>query len=258
MSHPFSTPSPQPSPHAWGEGARAPALRLGLRMVKGLCEQSAQQIVAARAQRAFADIADLTARAQLDKRDLNALAQADALRALAGHRRVAYWQSLGLEHLPSSAALTLGPAPDSAQAELLPPSEAHDIIMDYASLSLTLRRHPLALLRPRLKGAANARQVRCAPAGQRLRVSGIVTCRQRPDTASGVIFVTLEDETGYVNVVVWPRLVERQRRELLAARLLTVYGKIERDGEVVHLIASRLIDDSALLGRLETNSRDFH
>ena len=156
------------------------------------------------------------------------------------------------------AALALGRAGDSAQAELLPPSEADDIVMDYAALGLSLRRHPLALLRPRLKGAASAQQVKVAQTGQRLRVSGIVTCRQRPDTASGVIFVTLEDETGYVNVVVWPRLVERQRRELLAARLLTVYGKIERDGEVVHLIAGRLIDDSALLGKLDTQSRDFH
>ncbi len=244
---------------------QAAALRLGLRMVKGLSEQAAQRIVAARAQGAFADIGDLAARARLDQGDLNALARADALRALAGHRRDAYWATLGIERAVEriavrgkGAALALGRAGDSSQAELLPPSEAHDIVMDYAALGLTLRRHPLALLRPRLKGAASAQQVKSAPTGQRLRVSGIVTCRQRPDTASGVIFVTLEDETGYTNVVVWPRLVERQRKELLAARLLTVYGKIERDGEVVHLIAGRLVDDSALLGKLDTQSRDFH
>ncbi len=240
-------------------GTRAsPALRLGLRLVNGLSKHGAQRIVSARTQHTFAGIADLAERAQLDQRDLNALARADALRSLAGHRRDAYWQTLGTPRPLREETLALGNAGDSTQAELLPPSEAQDIVADYAALGLTLRRHPLALLRPRLKGAASAQQVKSAQTGQRLRVSGIVTCRQRPDTASGVIFVTLEDETGYVNVVVWPRLVERQRRELLAARLLTVHGKIERDGEVVHLIARRLEDDSALLGKLETHSRNFH
>jgi error-prone DNA polymerase len=90
------------------------------------------------------------------------------------------------------------------------------------------------------------------------RASGIVTGRQRPDTATGVVFVTLEDETGYVNVIVWRDLVERQRREVLGARLMTVYGVVEREGEVVHLVAKRIIDHSALLGRLATRSRDFH
>jgi error-prone DNA polymerase len=236
----------------------SPALRLGLRLVNGLSKHGAQRIVSARTQHTFAGIADLAERAQLDQRDLNALARADALRSLAWHRRDAYWQTLGTPRPLREETLALGNAGDSTQAELLPPSEAQDIVADYAALGLTLRRHPLALLRPRLKGAASAQQVKSAQTGQRLRVSGIVTCRQRPDTASGVIFVTLEDETGYVNVVVWPRLVERQRRELLAARLLTVHGKIERDGEVVHLIARRLEDDSALLGKLEMYSRNFH
>jgi error-prone DNA polymerase len=247
-----------------GDPSAAPALRLGLRMISSLSKQAAHRITAARAQRPFTDIADLAARARLDQRDLNALANADALRSLAGHRRDAYWHALGTRsplgtpHPLREHNLTLREPADSAEASLLPPTEAQDIVMDYATLGLTLRRHPLALLRARLKGAASAEQVRNARTGQRLRVSGIVTCRQRPDTASGVIFVTLEDETGYVNVVVWPRLVEQQRKELLSARLLTVHGKIERDGEVVHLIARRLVDDSALLGKLATHSRDFH
>jgi error-prone DNA polymerase len=133
-------------------------------------------------------------------------------------------------------------------------------VADYASLGLTLGRHPLALLRHRLSrlGLIDAEKMHGLPHGSTARVAGLVTCRQRPDTASGVVFVTLEDETGNINVVVWNRLVERQRRELLGARLLGVQGSIERDGEVVHLVARRLVDYSALLGPLETASRDFH
>ena len=99
--------------------------------------------------------------------------------------------------------------------------------------------------------------VRAARNGQVIRACGIVTCRQRPSTASGVVFVTLEDETGHINVVVWPTIVEKQRRELLGARLMTVYGHVQREGEVVHLVAGRLVDDTRLLGRLVTTSRDF-
>ncbi|HXL74603.1 MAG TPA: OB-fold nucleic acid binding domain-containing protein, partial [Burkholderiales bacterium] len=143
---------------------------------------------------------------------------------------------------------------------LEPPREGEDIIADYASLGLTLGRHPLALLRSRLGKLRllTAGELRLRPHGGTARVAGLVTCRQRPDTASGVIFVTLEDETGCINVVVWHRLAERQRGELLGARLLGVQGVIERDGEVVHLVARRLFDHSALLGPLAAASRDFH
>jgi error-prone DNA polymerase len=125
---------------------------------------------------------------------------------------------------------------------------------------LTLGRHPLALLRPRLDGLGwmPAAAVHGRAHGSQARAAGLVTCRQRPDTASGVIFVTLEDETGCVNVVVWRDVAERQRRTLLGARLLAVEGRVERDGEVVHLIAGRLEDHSALLGGLAAPSRDFH
>ncbi len=140
------------------------------------------------------------------------------------------------------------------------PGEGEDIVADYASLGLTLGRHPLALLRERLQGLQlmPAEALRGRPHGSLARTAGLVTCRQRPDTASGVVFVTLEDETGTVNVVVWRDLVERQRRELLGARLLGVEGAIERDGEVVHLVARRLTDHSRLLGALLVPSRDFH
>jgi len=149
-------------------------------------------------------------------------------------------------------------------AALAPPSEGESIVADYASLGLTLGRHPLALLRPLLarQRFSTAEALRELPHGRSARAAGLVTCRQRPDTASGVMFVTLEDETGSTNVVVWRDLAERQRRELLGARLLGVQGMIERDGEVVHLVARRLSDHSSLLadalGPLAPRSRDFH
>jgi error-prone DNA polymerase len=148
-------------------------------------------------------------------------------------------------------------------AETLPglaaPTEGEDLVADYASTGLTLGRHPLALLRPRLARMrfATAATMEKVRSGSIVRAAGIVTGRQRPGTASGTMFVTLEDETGYINVIVWPHLIERQRRELLGASLMGVEGVLERQGEVVHLIARRLSDHSALLGRLTVESRDF-
>jgi error-prone DNA polymerase len=170
---------------------------------------------------------------------------------------------VALDYQSSAGAARRAPL-DRPAAEPLPslaaPSEGADIVADYASLGLTLGRHPLALLRRQLRKLhlLDAAQLRELPHGVRAASAGLVTCRQRPDTASGVVFVTLEDECGNVNVVVWRHLVERQRRELLGARLLGVHGRIERDGEVVHLVAERLLDHSALLGPLITASRDFH
>jgi len=245
------------APHSSLPSAGPVALRLGLLMVKGLAQASAERIVRARAERAFDSVADLARRAALDRRDLKCLAAADALAALAGHRRAAHWQIAGLETNP----LLLRDAPVREADPALPaPTEGERLVADYASLGLTLGRHPLALLRGQLarKRLATAAEVRAMPHGRFARAAGIVTGRQRPDTASGVVFVTLEDETGYVNVVVWRALSERQRRELLGSRLLAVHGVIEREGEVVHLVARRLVDESALLGRLATRSRDFH
>ncbi len=234
-----------------------PAVRLGLRMINGLTGAAADRIVAARAAGAFASTADLARRAALNRHDLNALAAAGALAALAGHRRHAHWQVAGIEHAPP---LLMEAAPREIAPAFEAPAEGEELVADYASLGLTLGRHPLALLRERLKRLrfATAAELRSAPHGRPARAAGIVTGRQRPDTASGVVFVTLEDETGSVNVVVWRDVGERQRRELLGARLLGVHGILERDGEVVHLIAGRLTDHSALLGQLATASRDFH
>jgi error-prone DNA polymerase len=125
-------------------------------------------------------------------------------------------------------------------------------VADYASLGLTLGRHPLALLRNRLtkQRMISAADIRTLPDGKLVRTTGLVTCRQRPGTASGVTFVTLEDETGMINVIVWPKLAERQRRELLASSLLGVYGVLQRAGDVIHVIAAKLENQSPLLGRL--------
>ena len=226
-------------------------------MIKGLSQSGARRLVEIRALRQFESVEELLLAADLSRKDMNALAAAGALKSLAGHRRNAAWLVAGIEHrLP---VLASAPIVESAPA-LSAPSEGQDILADYASLGLTLGRHPLALLRPRLKKAAmiTAEELRHTPTGTPVRVAGLVTCRQHPGTAKGVIFVTLEDETGQINVVVWKGVSEKQRRPLLSASLLGVHGMLEREGEVTHLIAGKLIDYSALIGSLVTQSRDFH
>jgi error-prone DNA polymerase len=235
----------------------SPALRLGLCLVKGLSQAGGERVAAARRQAPFADVDDLIRRAGLNQRDSEALAAAGALAFLSGHRRSAVWDVSGIERLP---AVLERSAIVEAPAILAAPSEGEDIVADYASLGLTLGRHPVALLRERLarQRMSTAAELKSLPHGHIARVTGLVTGRQRPGTASGVTFVTLEDETGMVNVIVWHDLAERQRKELLRSSLLTVYGTLEREGEVVHLIAGRLRDQTGLLGNLVTHSRDFH
>jgi error-prone DNA polymerase len=246
---------PDDPPETWG--ARGPALRLGLRMIAGLSEAGAARLVAARGEHAFASVADLAHRAKLDRRDLEALADAGALAALAGHRHDAVWNVAGVERLPG---LIAGSTFHEQEPALPVPTEGEDVTADYRRLGLTLGRHPVALLRARLaaRRLLPAEAIRALPHGRLARTAGIVIGRQRPDTASGVVFVTLEDETGATNVIVWRDLGDRQRRELLGARLMAVYGKVEREGEVVHLLAARLVDLTPMLGGLETRSRDFH
>jgi len=233
-----------------GEAGRV-AVRLGLRMVGGLAAATGERIVAARP---CASVEELAERAGLNRRDLNCLAAAGALQSLAGHRRSAHWVASGIEKNPPMKIQAAEKLP-----ELAPPSEGEDIVADYRSLGLTLGRHPLALLRKALaiKTFCTAEQLNRLPHGSRVRAAGLVTCRQRPDTQSGVVFVTLEDESGCVNVIVWRDLVERQRRELLGARLLGVSGVLEREGAVVHLIARRLEDHTRLLGDLDKAARDL-
>ena len=247
-----------------------PALRLGLRLVRGLTRAGAERVVAARearcadgdparAARPFTDLQDLAEAAALDRGDLEALAAAGACASLSGNRHHAFWQVAGTE-----VALPLAPPAADPALPLLPvPTEGEDLVADYRSLGLTLGRHPLALLRPRWPGTRAAGPLLTARAlddcddGRRVRVAGLVLTRQRPGTASGVTFVTLEDETGTVNLIVWKRVGEAQRQPLLRSRLLEAQGRLQRQGEVRHVIVERLVDRSALLGRLLVRSRDF-
>jgi error-prone DNA polymerase len=234
-----------------------PAVRLGFLMVLGLSEAAAKRIVEARSLQPLRSVDDLAHRARLDRRDLKCLAAAGALVLLAGHRRAAHWSVAGV----ATATHILAGAPVvESRPVLSPPGEAENLLADYASTGLTLGRHPLALLRQRLARMrfSTADELKGLPSGARARAAGIVTGRQRPGTASGTVFVTLEDETGHINVIVWPRLVEAQRRELLGSKLMGVEGTLEREGEVMHLVAKRLVDHSDLIGSLQIESRDFH
>ena len=238
---------------------RPPAVRLGLRMVSGLPRAAAERIVAARGQMPFEDTQDLARRAALDEQEMRRLAGADALISLAGHRRQQVWEASALKAAP----ILLRDAPiDEAFLELPPAPEGEEVVFDYASTGLTLRSHPLALLRPllRKRRLQNAQELRELPDGRWVRCCGIVTGRQRPGTAKGVVFVSLEDETGAIQVVVWNKVGERQRNELLRSKLLAVYGRWQREGEVCNVVASRLQDLTPLLGRLTQvtgASRDF-
>lgn len=234
-----------------------PAVRLGLNLVQGLSQEAGWRIEEARAVRNFEDLHDLAARAALSSADLQALAAANVLKSISGHRREASWHAAAA--MPGKGLLKQ--ARIAADTVNLPAaSEGQEIVADFRSLGLTLGRHPLALLRPQLlaRRLLPASTLHGFQQGQFARACGIVTVRQRPATAKGTVFVTLEDETGVVNVIVWPALVERQRKELLQSSLLAVYGLWQTERQVSHLVARRLIDLTPLLGRLAIDSRDFH
>ncbi|MDX5410816.1 MAG: error-prone DNA polymerase, partial [Thauera sp.] len=254
-THPASSPG---APDANASPVRPqPAVRLGLRMIRGLAHDAAERIAATRRARAFSDVQDLAARARLDAGDLRTLAAGGALATLAGHRRQALWQASGATPLPG--LLADAPGGDVAAA-LEAPAETEDLLADYARLGFTLGRHPLSFVRVQLARLRflTAADIALAPDRMLARGAGLVTCRQRPGTAKGTLFVTLEDETGLTNVIVRPELFEQQRRILLGARLMGVFGQISRQGRVVHLVANRVVDHSALLGELAARSRDFH
>ncbi len=248
-----------------------PQLRLGLRLVKGLGQQAAGRITAARDSKPFTDLQDIYNRAQLNRRELAALAEAAALRGVAGHRHRARWQAAAIEKQPADLLQglvrkddTTAIRPASEADNLLatairPASEADNLLAAYAATGLTLGRHPIALIRTALRQrrAISAQQLLQLKHGTRARACGLVTMRQRPMTANGTIFLTLEDETGYANVVVWQRLWERQRSIILNASLIAVDGVLESDGEVYHLIARQVHNFDHLLQGLQTRSRDF-
>jgi error-prone DNA polymerase len=239
------------------------ALRLGLRQVKGLAEADATRLLAARA-RPYRAPAEIMRRAGLKRGAMERLASADAFGSMGLDRRQALWAVTGTEDeaLPLFAALT-----PAAEPEVALPAMAlgENVAADYVTLGLSLKRHPLALLRPALAPAIlPAAGLGAQAPGRLVRVAGLVLVRQRPGTASGVIFMTLEDESGVANLVVWPTVFERYRRAVMTARLVECHGRLQREGEVIHIIADRIIDRSALLRELAQGaeipvaSRDFH
>ncbi|MFA7665485.1 MAG: error-prone DNA polymerase [Burkholderiaceae bacterium] len=257
----------------WGctleaRGQSQPAVRLGLQQVRGLSRSAGERLLAARKARrrqrpehpAFDDTDDLARAAGLDAHALRCLADANALVALAGHRRQAAWEVAAV----ASAPALLADAPvHEPRTKLAAPSDGEDTVADYRSLGIPMGRHPLELLRPRLArwSLETAAALLRMPDRRTVMAAGLVTHRQRPETAGGTLFVTLEDETGAIDLIVRPRVFERHRNALLSARLLRVRGMLQRSndgaGSIAQLIAWQLFDDSALLGSLVTVSRDF-
>ena len=233
-----------------------PAVRLGLHLVQGLPAASAARIVAERAVAPFDSTEALARRARLEQHEMRLLAAAGALAPLAGHRRQQVWEAAAL-HAPPAL---LQDAPVDEEFLALPAApEGEEVLWDFASVGLTLRSHPLALLRPQLERyrARTSAQLQHVRDGRWVRTVGMVTLRQQPPTAKGTVFVSLEDEHGSTQVIVWRHVKEAQRQALLGARLLLVQGRWQREGAVCNLIAHRLWDLSPLLGRLATQSRDF-
>jgi error-prone DNA polymerase len=233
------------------------SLRLGLRMIRGLSPDAAGRIAAARQEQPFRDVQDLVERAALNRFERQRLAEAGALRSLAGHRHRAHWAIAGAEAMPD----VLDGARIAEQAVALPPpTAAQNTFADYAHLGYTLGKHPMALIRAALakRRARSAAQLVELGHGAPARTAGLVTVRQRPGTASGVTFVTLEDETGTVNVVVWLKLAAKQRRELVESTVLAVDGELQVADGVRHLVAHRLHDWTPLLAGLDARARDFH
>ncbi|XOV81785.1 MAG: error-prone DNA polymerase [bacterium] len=230
---------------------RSPAaLRLGLRMVKGLNEETAQQISQARWQQPFTDAADLAHRAGLNDQSMRFLARAGALKQLSGHRHQAHWQVAGIHPpLPLQAARMVCDVPDDEQEVMPVPSVKEDLLDDYRYTGLTLGPHPMQVLRTQaaLEKYRTAKELLEYRQGQMIRIAGLVTGRQRPGTATGVVFLTLEDETGNINVVVWSSVLQRYRAALLQGQLLKIKGVVEREGAVIHVVAGHVEDATQML-----------
>ncbi len=244
---------------AKGDG---PALRIGLRQVAGFGEDAARRLVAARAQQPFANLQDLKARAQLTQAQLAALVAANAVQRLASHRHQGHWEARAIgQEMPLYAAQQRGDSDALHDGIHLPaPGETTDMLADYASTGLTLNRHPMAILRerPPFDRCLRASDLQRLASGRFARVAGVVTNRQRPGTASGVLFMTLEDETGNVNLVVWEATQARYHRAVLDARILVVKGTVERKDSVIHVIAGHITDASSAFSGFDPASRDFH
>jgi hypothetical protein len=237
-----------------------PALRLGFKLVKSLSTAGAERVEAARAKRPFESVQDLAERAALDRTDLEALAAAGALASLSGNRHLAFWEVAGTERALPLAPRGAHTTDEEGTPLLAAPSDWETVLADYRSVGLTLGAHPLQLLRERLarRNFLRSADLQKTAHGAAVRVAGLVLVRQHPGSAKGVTFMTLEDETGVVNIIVWNKVANAQRRPLLESRLLEVQGELQRMHGVTHVIAERLIDRSALIGELLARSRDFH
>ncbi len=243
-----------------GEQERAnaarPGVRLGLRMLKSFNEAAGERVFQARQNRAFTSVQDLVERAGLDRGQTRALADGGALKGLAGHRARARWEALAARR---QGDLLADCEIREERVTIRPPDRQDSMLDDYASTGLSLDHHPAALIRPRLgPGLKKARELPSLANDSRIQAVGLVTHRQRPGTASGVVFLSLEDETGIINVVVWPKLLERYRKEVLESQLLRVAGTLQNANGTQHLIARHLVCEDHRLGRLSSRSRDFH
>ena len=245
----------------WDCTLESGSLRLGLRQISGFARKDADALLAARGT-LYASPAQLGRRAGLAAAALTRLADADAFTSLGLSRRQALWAARACTAPPPPLFAALE---DSREAEVTLPAMAlgEQVVEDYAHLRLSLRAHPLSLLRPTLARHRVVPAARLPVCRHRVTVAGLVLVRQRPGTASGVIFMTLEDETGVSNIVVWPHLFESNRIAVLCGRLLQIEGRLQNEDNVIHVLAEKIIDRSAWLDALATPgfrsaSRDFH
>jgi error-prone DNA polymerase len=229
-----------------------PALRLGLRLVRGFGEVAGRRVEGARRQRAFASVEDLVARAMLDKRELDALARAGALAGFGLARREAIWQS----RTPRDKGLFEGVEPGDERPELVELTRAEQLALDYRTTGVAVGDHAMKVVRSELPTSyKRAIDLTSIPHGARVSTAGVVICRQRPQTASGVVFMTLEDETGFVNLILWAKTFERWRHVATTSSMLVAHGKVEREGDVVYVIPDRL--ERLELYDVPAMSRDF-
>jgi error-prone DNA polymerase len=235
-----------------------PAMRLGLRLVRGLGEAAGRRVEHARRARPFAGIEDLAARAALDVRELDILARAGALAGFGVARREAMWKAREPRGDSPEADLFAGIEPDRVPAGALPAmTRAEQLALDYRTTGVAVGDHAMQVVRPRLPASyKSARDLASMPHGARVVTAGVVICRQRPQTASGVVFITLEDETGFVNLILWARTFERWRHVATTSSMLVAHGKIEREGDVVYVVPTRL--ERLALYDVPAMSRDFH